>query len=134
MCHEKEDPMTRERQMTDKYANGKLPESILPPRFGHAVIWTCLTLFVHHLNIVIRQHRQYHLFVDVLLSLAVVQGSQQKQQQQQHHEGGMAASRGGRVRESQETGTNATAGQTNAYGLDHVAEAARSNRGRLRCQ
>jgi hypothetical protein len=25
---------------------------------------------VHHLNIVIRQHRQYHLFVDVLLSLA----------------------------------------------------------------
>ena len=64
MCHEKEDLMTTRK--TDKYANRKIPESILPPRddldLSHS--------FVHHLNLVTRQHRQYHLFVDVLLSLA----------------------------------------------------------------
>ena len=42
MCHEKEDLMTTRK--TDKYANGKIPESILPPRFVHAVSLTCLIL------------------------------------------------------------------------------------------
>ena len=67
MCHEKEDLMTRERQINR-------PTGKYPNQYCHRVSdrddLDLSHSFVHHLNIVIRQHSQYHLFVDVLLSLA----------------------------------------------------------------